>query len=75
VQHVTEPSDQINPLKLAFSIALLRSGVRTIDRLSVLTKIERSRLSRISNGLIQPTDTERHTIARALGVDVGELFR
>ena len=64
----------VDPLWLRFRIGLLRSGVRTLDRLSVLTQIERSRLSRISSGVIVATPSERAAIAAALGTTGHDLF-
>ena len=46
----------------------------SLDELSHLTGIEKSKLSRIENGWIIPTDRERRRIARALKAKEGELF-
>jgi len=46
----------------------------SLDRLSRLTKIEKSRLSRIENGWIVPAERERRKIAHALRVEVEEIF-
>jgi hypothetical protein len=60
----TEP---ISKLKFRFQVAMLRTGVGTLDRLALRTGIERSRLSRISNGYIVPRDDERAALAAVLG--------
>ena len=60
----TEP---ISKLKFRFQVALLRTGIGTIDRLSQRTGVERSRLSRISNGYVIPRADEREALSAALG--------
>lgn len=44
------------------------------DKLSQITKIERSKLSRIENGYIQPNKKEQQKIARVLKCEVSQLF-
>lgn len=46
----------------------------SLDQLSFLTRIEKSRLSRIENGWVVPSDRELRRIARALKVEVSEIF-
>lgn len=48
-------------------IAIVVSGVNTLQRLSQLTQIEYTRLSRIANGHKRPSATERDAIATVLG--------
>lgn len=63
------------PRDLPIRIALLTSGVRTLERLAALTGIERTRVSRIVNGWLTPTARERQAIAHALSTAPGELFK
>lgn len=44
------------------------------DRLSQITKIERSKLSRIENGYIQPSPEEQKKIAQSLKCEPYQLF-
>ena len=57
-----------------FRLALLESGIDTFENLSTRARIERTRLSRISNGRIRPRPDECERIAEALGVPVERLF-
>jgi hypothetical protein len=63
----------ISKLKFRFQVAMLRTGLGSLDRLSQRTGIERSRLSRISNGYILPREDERDALTAALGEP--DLFR
>jgi len=46
----------------------------SLDALAYQTKIDQARLSRIERGWKMPTDRERRKIARALRVEVSEIF-
>ena len=59
---------------VALRVRLITSGVETLTRLSVLAGIERTRLSRTSNGLIVLRPEERQSVAQALDCTVAELF-
>ena len=43
-------------------------------QLRVSTGIHQSKISMIENGLIQPRDDEKKKLAKALGVQVGEIW-
>ena len=43
-------------------------------QLRISTGIHQSKISMIENGLVQPRGDEKKRLARALGVQVGELF-
>lgn len=63
---------------IAFSISKLKkarflAGL-TQDRLSLLTGIDRARISRIENGYVIPTERERKVISRVLKMKPEELF-
>jgi len=60
---------KISPMKVSRFFAQV-----SLDRLSYLTGIEKSKLSRIENGWIIPADRERRQIARALKAKESELF-
>lgn len=46
----------------------------TQDKLSLLTGIDRARISRIENGYVIPTERERKIISRVLRMKPEELF-
>ncbi len=46
----------------------------TLDELGKKTGLELSRLSRIENGFLSPSDYDRKKIAKALKTSEGELF-
>lgn len=46
----------------------------TLDALAQKTRIDQAKLSRIENGWKSPSDSERHKIARALGVAENEIW-
>ena len=50
------------------------ANMMTQDELSVLSGIERSRISRIENGYIQPSKEEKKILAQALNSTVKEIF-
>ncbi|MHA1386437.1 MAG: helix-turn-helix transcriptional regulator [Candidatus Helarchaeota archaeon] len=63
---------------IVFSISKLKkarfyAGL-TQDRLSLLTGIDRARISRIENGYVTPTERERKIISRVLKMKPEELF-
>ena len=60
--------------KSAVRVALITSHVGSLLCLSRAAKVQRTRLSLIVNGHVEPRDDERHRIANALGVDVEQLF-
>jgi transcriptional regulator with XRE-family HTH domain len=57
-----------------FRLALLDSQIDTIENLSAITKIERSRLSRISNGRIKPTRDELQRLSKTFRRDARRLL-
>ena len=44
------------------------------DRLFLETGIPQSKISKIENGYIKPTENDQRILARALGVRVDQLF-
>ena len=60
-------------LNFTFKKARILKGYRQID-LWARTGIQMSKISRIENGLIRPTDREKEKLAKALGQDERELF-
>lgn len=44
------------------------------DRLFIETGISQSKLSRIENGYLQPSEKEKAVLAKALGATAEELF-
>lgn len=57
-----------------FQLALIEAGIDTITRLSLLTKIERTKLNRIINGVALATAREKQAIAQTLGRAVETLL-
>lgn len=55
-------------------LALIRSGIDTFTRLALRTGIERTRLSRIANGVLRPRQAEQQQIAAVLREDIESLF-
>lgn len=57
-----------------FRIALIESGIDTITHLSLVTEIERTKLSRIVNRITAAKPDEKRLIAQTLGLPVEMLF-
>ena len=58
-------------LRLKFSI--LKSGLSQIQ-IARITKIQESKLSKIVNGHIEPSEDEKRRVARALNVNMTTIF-
>ena len=57
-----------------FRLALIDSQINSVENLSVVVGIERTRLCRIENGRVRPRPDECARISAALDVPVQQLF-
>jgi hypothetical protein len=60
--------------KRALLIALASTGIDTLQKLSTLTRIDLSRLSRIANGHVRASPSQKSAIATALRAPIEQLF-
>lgn len=58
---------------VALKVAIVQSGKRQ-RQISIVSRIPEQRLSGIVTGRVEPTDTEKAALARALKKSIDELF-